>query len=267
KKISSAVKQTKHLSLASLRITKTPEEIAKIKKACEIGDKAFSYILEQIKPEMTELQIAALLEIFIKTHGAEISFPSIVAFEENAAIPHHKTGNKKLKINNLILIDFGVKYNNYCSDMTRTIFFGKPKNEQKQAYETVLKAQQNAIQYYTREIKRTKNVTASQLDKVAREHIISQGYPSIPHSLGHGIGLQVHEAPRLSPTSKETLAEGMVFSIEPGIYLPALPVRQAGGRQVSPGFGIRIEDLFAIQNNKLIQLTKSQQKLLEVDTT
>lgn len=255
KRIISIVKKTKHVSLSALRITKTAKEIAKIKKACKIGDQAFLYILKQLKPEMTEIQIASLLEIYIKQQGADISFPSIVAFGANAAVPHHKTGKTKLKKNNLILFDFGVKYNNYCSDMTRTIFFGKATAEQKKMYEIVLKAQQSAIQQYNNEaMKQSKFVYAKNLDNTARSYIIEHGYPSIPHSLGHGIGLELHEAPRLSPTSREILFEGMVFSIEPGIYLP-------------DRFGIRIEDLFAIENGKLIQLTKSSQKLIEVEIT
>lgn len=153
------------------------------------------------------------------------------------------------------MFDFGVKYNNYCSDMTRTIFFGKATAEQKKMYEIVLKAQQSAIQQYNNEaMKQSKFVYAKNLDNTARSYIIEHGYPSIPHGLGHGIGLELHEAPRLSPTSQEILFEGMVFSIEPGIYLP-------------DRFGIRIEDLFAIENGKLIQLTKSSQKLIEVEIT
>ena len=252
KKIETVIKKSKHFDLKQIRIIKHDEEITKIKNACEIGDKAFSYIFKQIKLEMTEKEIAFLLETFIKKQGAQTSFDTIVAFGPNAAVPHHKTGDKKLKKNDLILLDFGVKYENYCSDMTRTVFFGKANVEQKKVYEIVLAAQKLAIEQFSNlAIKQSKTVNAADIDKVARSYIISQGFPSIPHSLGHGIGLQVHEVPSLSPNSKSVLSEGMVFSIEPGIYLP-------------DNLGVRIEDLFAIQNNKLIQLTKSPSSLIEL---
>ncbi len=241
-----------HFSISDLRMIKDSNEVSAIKTACQIGDKAFTYILKHIKAGITEKQLAFELELFVKKQGANLSFPSIVAFGANAAVPHHQTSDKRLKPNSFVLLDFGVRFENYCSDMTRTIFFGKENDRQKRMYQTVLKAQKKAIDllynklvYYTQEIK------ASEVDKAARGYIISQGYPSIPHSLGHGIGLEVHEAPSLSPRSKQALENGMVFSIEPGIYIPHYG-------------GVRIEDLFAIQNNKLIQLTKSQKNLTEL---
>jgi Xaa-Pro aminopeptidase len=261
KKILSAIKKTRHFDLKTLRIKKQKEEIEKIKKACAIGDKAFSYILKKIKLGMTEKEIAFLLETFMGKHGCKLSFPTIVAFAENAAIPHHKTGNRKLNKNEFILIDFGVKYEEYCSDMTRTFFFGKANKEQRKVYQTVLTAQQKAIEYITLSLLRRqesmdsrireKDIVGSHVDNVAREYIVNKGYPTIPHSLGHGIGLQVHEAPSLSPNSQAILADAMVFSIEPGIYLP-------------DKFGVRIEDIFTIQNGKLVQLTMSPKKLLEL---
>ena len=141
----------------------------------------------------------------------------------------------------------GIKYENYCSDMTRTIFIGQPTDEQKKIYQTVLTSQELAIEQFNNETmkqKEIKQIHANEIDKVASDFITSRGFPSIPHSLGHGIGLEVHEAPHLSPKSKEILTNGMVFSIEPGIYLP-------------DNMGVRIEDLFTIQNNELTQLTKS----------
>ena len=192
------------------------------------------------------------MEYFIKKHGAELSFPSIVAFGKNSSVPHHQTGNTKLTERiKLILLDFGVKYENYCSDMTRTIFFGKPSEKQKKIFEVVLEAQQKAANFLGSAIKFGKKVSASEVDKAARDYIISKGYLTIPHSLGHGIGLEVHEHPSLSPRSKDTLKEGMVFSIEPGIYLPNFG-------------GVRVEDLFVIQKNTLNQLTLSSKKLTVV---
>jgi Xaa-Pro aminopeptidase len=137
--------------------------------------------------------------------------------------------------------------------MTRTFFFGKATNEQKHAYQTVLGAQKKAIELLDHKLvyDPLSKIMVASIDKVARDYIIKEGYPSIPHSLGHGIGLEVHEAPSLSPRSKQIITNGIVFSIEPGIYIP-------------DKFGVRIEDLFAIVNNKLVQLTKSPSKLLEI---
>ncbi len=250
-KIAPVTKQQQHFTLRSLRIQKEPDEIKKIKKACTIGDKIFSYIVKKIQVGMTEKEIAFLLETFIRRNGAEPSFPTIVAFGANAAVPHHKTGKQKLKLNQFVLLDFGVKYDNYCSDMTRTIFLGTANKEQKKAYQSVKVAQQKAIEYIEKQLQTKQSVKASETDNAARSYLISKGFPSFPHSLGHGIGLEVHEAPFLSPQSEYLLNEGMVFSIEPGIY-------------INDKFGIRIEDLFAIQKGKLVKLTKSQRSFIEI---
>ncbi len=270
KRISIHVKRVKHFDLSELRAVKEPQEIAVIKKACELGDRAFAYILKKIKEGLSEKEVALEIEMFLRKNGADNSFSTIVAFEENAAIPHHKTGNRKLKKNEIVLLDFGVKYKNYCSDMTRTVFFGKATGEKKRMYNTVLEAQRKAVEFLNKSLMKNysssersesrsykfstssnKNVIkAMDVDKAARSRIISQKYPTIPHSLGHGIGLEVHEAPSLFPKSNDELKSGMVFSIEPGIYLPN-------------DVGVRIEDLFTIQNNKLIQLTKAPKNLIE----
>jgi len=242
-----------HRSVESLRIIKSSKEISKIEKACTLSDKTFDYILKKIKLGISEKELAFEIEFFIKKHGADISFRPIVAFGKNSSIPHHQSENLKLKTDNIILLDLGVKLNNYCSDMTRTVFFGKPTREQKRMYETVLEAQQKAIQQFSNlSMRRPKEqVKASEIDKAAREYIISKGYKSIPHSLGHGIGIDVHEAPHLSPKSKDILKEGMVFSIEPGIYIP--------------GFGgVRIEDLVTLEKNGPRLLTHSPRTLIEI---
>jgi len=259
KAIKKHFKNLKHFEVSNLRSIKEKWEIQKIKKACELGDKTFKFILGKIKVGVTEKQVAQELEKFIEENGAEFSFPPIVAFGKNSSIPHHQTSNKRLTINDkLILLDFGVRWENYCSDMTRTIFFGKPDSKQKKIYEAVLKTQQEAVKFIEFSIKAGKQLKASDVDKVARDYIISKGYPSIPHSLGHGVGLEVHEHPHLSPKSKEVLKEGMVFSIEPGIYLPA-------GRYGIPDFGgVRIEDLFILQKDGLKQITNSPKNLIIV---
>ncbi len=250
--------------LTALRIIKTAEEIQLIKKACELGDKAFSYIIKKLKAGMTEKEVASDIDVSIKKLGGDSSFPTIVAFGSNASRPHHVPTERKLQLGDMVLLDFGAKLNNYCSDMTRTICFGKPTAKQKKVYQTVLAAQLAAIEYivlsllrrsqmpeWVQESTRKQYIKASQVDKIARNFIISKGFPNMPHSLGHGIGLEVHEAPRLSPSSKDVLKEGMVFSIEPGIYL-------------ADEMGVRIEDLFAIQDNQLIQLTNAPRELIEI---
>jgi Xaa-Pro aminopeptidase len=243
KALDKKIKKIIDLPIRNLRTIKTKQEISQIKKACDIANKALVTVQPGIKPGVTEEEVAFQIEIAIRKLGAHIAFPTIVAFGKNAAIPHHTTDNTRLKTNDLILIDFGATYNGYCSDMTRTFFVGEPKSEWRKAYKIVKDAQKKSVDLvYHILTYDTQVIKASDVDKAARDYIVSQGYPSIPHSLGHGIGLEVHEAPSLSPNSKDLLEDGMVFSIEPGIYLQGK-------------LGIRIEDLFAIKKNKLVQLT------------
>lgn len=252
KALSKHFKTTKHFDVSNLRSIKTEGEISKIEKACKIGDLAFEFILKRIKIGVTEKEVAKELEDFIRSKGVLISFPTIVAFGKNAAIPHHETGNTKLTgKGEFILLDFGVKFENYCSDMTRTVFFGEPTDKQKEIYETVLVVQQKVVDYIRSAVKDGKEIKTTDVDKIARDYIVFKGYPTIPHSLGHGIGLEVHEHPSLSPKSKETLKEGMVFSIEPGIYIPDLG-------------GVRIEDLFVLEHNGLRQITRSPKQVISV---
>lgn len=249
KKLTQTVGKMSHVVLHSLRIIKNPDEISKIEKACKLGDKTFNYILKEIKLGISEKELAIKIEIFIKENLADISFPPIVAFGKNSALPHHVPTTYKLQPNSIVLLDFGVKLNNYCSDMTRTIFFCKAPAEFKKTYNTVLESQKLAIDSISR--CHAEFISTSQIDKVARDYIISKGYPTIPHSLGHGIGLEVHEAPSLSPKSKDILKEGMVFSIEPGIYIPNFG-------------GVRIEDLVVLEKSGPRLLTHSPKTLIEL---
>ena len=239
--------------ISTLRAQKTSDEIKAIKKACALGDKAFSFILDKLISGVSEKKIALEFEYFIKSHGATLSFDTIVAFGSHASKPHHVSTETKLKKNQFVLIDCGVKLNNYCSDMTRTIFFGKATEKQKRAYKSVLTAQKKAIELFTTMAKTQLkiSVSAQALDKVARDYLTANNFADMPHSLGHGIGLEVHESPRLTPLSEEELQRGHVFSIEPGIYFP-------------DKFGIRIEDIFAVANDRLISLTKSPKKFIEI---
>lgn len=249
KAISSLFPKKKGISLHKLREKKDDDEVLRLKKACQIGDKTFDYITKRIFENQSEKQIAAEMEYVMRRQHAEPSFRTIVASGKNAAIPHHMTSEKKVQINAFLLFDFGVRYKNYCSDMSRTIVIGKATPEQKKIYDTVLMAQQQAVEYIEAALQQGRPVKGADADTAARSFIASVGYPSIPHSLGHGIGIDVHELPRLSTGSQSVLTDGMIFSIEPGIYIPNIG-------------GVRIEDLYTIQKNKLIQLTKAPKKEL-----
>lgn len=244
------------------RIVKDEQEIENLKKAAALTDKTFSHILSKIKLGVTEYQLAAELKYFIEKNGGGIAFEPIVAFGPNSAIPHHHTSDQRLTTkDNIILFDFAASWNSYCADMTRTVFFGKAKPELKRMYETVKAAQEKAIKYLQNVIPdlvgdqdsrlRGNDRIPSKVDQIARDYIISQGFPSIPHSTGHGIGLQVHELPHVSPNDKTILKPGMVITVEPGIYNPKIG-------------GIRIEDDILITKTGIEVLTKSNKDLIEL---
>lgn len=233
------------INLDEIRTIKNLNEINILKKACKITDLAFEYIIKNLKLNITEKEASSLLENFIKNHNSDISFKPIIAFGKNSSSPHHQSGKTKLKKNSIVLIDFGVKYMNYCSDMTRTIYFGKPPEKFKKIYKTVLNSQLKAFE------KIKINVNIKDIDEISRSYLIQNGYPSIPHSLGHGIGLEVHEKPNISPYSNDQIKNGMIFSLEPGVYIPNFG-------------GIRIEDLVLVKNNKPMWITNSKKELIEL---
>ncbi len=210
--------------LEELREKKTKEEIEKVKKAIEISEKALKKIIYNTNPlDFDEKELKAELEYYMTKYGAEgFAFDTIVAFDENASLPHYKTGSNNKKPEKLILIDFGAKYQNYCSDITRT-FILKEEKKIIEVYETVLEAQLRAIELAK------EGELAANLDKAARE-IIEKKYPEkFVHSLGHMFGIQIHEGKRLYYTQQWKLERGHLFTIEPGVYLEG-------------EFGIRIED-------------------------
>lgn len=219
-----------------------------IQSACEIAEKGFLDLLPQIKEGMTETEVAAILEFNMRKYGAEgTSFATIVAFGAHAAVPHHETGDRKLRFGDEILIDFGCKKSGYCSDITRTFLFGDDKKHEefKKAYDAVLKAHLLVLE------KLESGMTGKQGDAIAREYLQSKGYGHLfTHSLGHGIGLNVHEFPSVSPKGDAVLVDGMVFSDEPGVYLEG-------------EYGIRIEDTVTLENGKLKSfMTKTDKNLL-----
>ena len=211
-------------------------EIENIAKACDIAESAFNLLLPAIKEGMTETEVAALLEYNMRKLGAEgLSFETIVAFGAHAAVPHHVTGDTKLCFGDEILIDFGCRVNGYCSDITRTFLFGDDgKHEDfKKAYAHVLRAHELAKENIVA------GMTGKEADAIARDYLKENGYGELfTHSLGHGIGLNVHEMPYVSPRGETPLENGMVFSDEPGVY-------QAGE------YGIRIEDTVMLKDGKI----------------
>ena len=230
-----------------LRLIKSEQEISLIRKAAKVGDKAFEFIRKIIKVGVSEKTLAVELEYFIKKRAGNIAFSPIVAFNQNAAIPHYLPSRTcYLKPNSLILLDFGAKVNGYCSDMTRVIFFGKPTSNQVKAYHAVLETQQTALK------KLKAGIKCAAADKLAKKFLTDKGYLEFPHGLGHGVGLAVHEAPRLKTDSRETLDCNMVVTVEPGIYFPK-------------DYGIRIEDLVVLKKDGVEVLTKAPKELLIIN--
>lgn len=201
-----------------LRIVKDPDEIAILKKAGEHGSKGLDHLLTLIKEGVTEQQLQDAVSIFWLTHGIhKRSFDPIIAFGPHSAIPHHETSSRKLQKGDTILIDMGVIHKHYCSDMTRTLFFGEPPPEMKKVYNIVKEAQEKALALCK------PGTQICDLDKTARDHIDSQGYgKQFVHRLGHGVGLDIHEAPNVREDTNFPLTPGMVITIEPGIYIPNL---------------------------------------------
>lgn len=234
--------------LATAMSVKNAWEMERIQKACEIAEDAFLALLPEIKEGMTEIEVAALLEYNMRKLGAQgTSFDTIVAFGAHAAVPHHETGNTKLKFGDEILIDFGCRVDGYCSDITRTFLFGDDKKHEefKKAYAAVLTAHELVKE------KGVAGMTGVEMDAIARDYLKSQGYGELfTHSLGHGIGLNVHEAPSISPKGATKLENGMVFSDEPGVY-------------VAGEYGIRIEDTVRLENGRIKSfMSKTDKNLL-----
>ena len=226
---------------------KDEDELSRIKKSCEIADKAFLDTLGAFKEGMTENEAAAELEYRMRKFGASgTSFDTIMAFGEGSSVPHHETGNRKLKFGDIILVDFGCKWGGYCSDCTRTFLFGDDKKHEefKKAYAHVLNAHMAAKEQIT------EGMTGKAADESARAVLRQAGLDKhFTHSLGHGIGINIHEFPRLSPRSTDILKNGMVFSDEPGVYFEG-------------DFGIRIEDSVTLVGGKVVSLTNTDKKLL-----
>ena len=233
-----------HGIVENLRMIKTPEEIRLITKAQRIAEKVFQEVRKDLKVGKTEQQIAWEIEKLGHEFGADtISFPAIVGFHQNSASPHHQNSTRKLKKGDVVLIDMGMMYKGYCSDMTRMIFTKKPTAFEAKIYNTVLEAQETAIKKLKADIK------GNIADKWSRDIIAKAGYgKTFGHSLGHGIGLEVHEGPSLSQGYEEPIPEGTIVTVEPGIYL-------------ENSFGVRIEYMVLVKRNHVENLTKIPKNL------
>ncbi|MGI6588991.1 MAG: M24 family metallopeptidase [Peptococcia bacterium] len=225
-----------------LRKIKSVEELKLLKKAIEISDKAFLHILEVIHPGLTEKEVALELEFFMRRlGGTRNAFETIVASENRSALPHGVASTRVIQTGDLVLMDFGTVYQGYHSDLTRTLVLGEPDALQWERYMLILKAQEAVF----REIQ--PGMKACEADALARNLIKEAGYgKNFGHSLGHGVGLEIHEGPSLSPRDETILEPGMVVTVEPGIY-------------ISGWGGIRIEDMLVITPGGCERLTKSPQ--------
>lgn len=230
-----------------LRAIKKPWELERIAQAERIGDLAFEKVLSDIKPGMTELEVAALIEYYLKSNGAEnLSFSTIVASGINSSMPHAMPSNKKIENGDFLTMDFGCIYKGYCSDMTRTIVVGKASVEQKRIYQLVLDAQMAALEFIKA------GYMGCEIDSVARKIIYDAGYEGcFGHGLGHSVGLYIHEDPRLSPKDQKIIQPNMTVTVEPGIY-----IKDFGG--------VRIEDLVCVTEAGAVNYTHSDKNLIEL---
>ena len=226
------------------RMIKDEEELSNIIKACNITDECFKYILTYIKPGMTEKQIAKEIENYYNERTDGTSFDPIVASGENTSKPHAVPSNRKIQERDIITIDMGCKVNGYCSDMTRTIFVGEPTDGMKKIYDLVLKNQNIALEQYK------DGASTRQITKIIENDLKLNGYDLI-HGLGHGVGLEIHEAPYMSYRLDNFLRENMVVTDEPGIYIPGK-------------FGVRIEDTVQITKFGCISLTNSEKNIIMI---
>ena len=232
-------------TVETLRLIKDANEIKKIQKAESIGDTTFKHILSYIKIGMTEKEIALELEMHMKKLGAsKLSFDTIVASGENSSKPHAQPTDRRIKKGDFLKMDFGCVYEDYCSDMTRTIVIGEASEKHKEIYNIVLEAQMKAIATVKAGVK------AKEIDAIARDYIKSKGYgENFGHGLGHGLGRYIHEDPRVSPKGDIVLQPGMVITIEPGIYIPSFG-------------GVRIEDVVVVTEEGCNNLTNSPKELI-----
>ncbi len=230
--------------IKDLRIIKDEHELALIQKAVTLTDQAFAHILKMVKPGISELEVAIELEFYMRRLGASgPSFDYIVASGKRGSLPHGVATEKRIEPGELVTIDFGCVYQGYYSDMTRNFIFGQPDKKQSEIYQLVLTAQETALQ------KLQVGMSCQEVDSLARDVINKANYGQyFGHGLGHGVGLNIHEAPTLSPIGTGALEEGMIITIEPGIY-------------IADWGGVRIEDMVLVKQDSSTILTKTSKQL------
>ena len=233
----------------SLRLCKDDREVAFVREAVRLADEALTGVLPLVRPGQTEREVALQLELFMRRHGAErVAFDIIVASGPRAALPHGTASARAMREGDLVIMDFGAVWRGYSSDITRTVVLGQPDAHQQEIYDIVLEAQQQG----TRAIRA--GIAANEVDAAARGVIEWYGYGRyFGHSTGHGLGLNIHEAPRLSSTDGTVLLPGMIVTIEPGIYLPGWG-------------GVRLEDTVMVEENGCRVLTRSLKEQIFIRT-
>lgn len=233
--------------IENIRSVKDEDEIARIRKAQEISDAAFKEILKHIKEGVSEKELAALLGYTLLQKGADdLAFPIIVASGPNGSLPHAVPGERTFKPGDFITMDFGAEYKGYKSDMTRTVALGAVSDKQREVYDTVL-----AANFASLKVARA-GMSGSDIDKAGRDIINKAGYGDyFGHGTGHGVGIDIHEAPTASPRSTTLVKENQTLTIEPGIYLPG-------------AFGVRIEDLVVLKESGVENLSSSPKELIEL---
>lgn len=242
--------------IEDLRTCKRQDEIDSIKRASGLTDDCYTAVLKVLVPGVFESDIAMIIESFFKRQGADSAFSPIVAFGKNTSKPHYAPDGKgaQLKERDIVLLDFGARVNGYCSDMTRMVFVGKPYSQWTTAYATLLETQRQVIDYMTScsdVLKHQNNISGGTADEIARTYLKKAGYEPYPHSLGHGLGLDIHESPRLYKDIEAVLLPGMVITIEPGIY-------------IEEKFGMRIEDTILISESGIEILTHTTKELFVI---
>jgi Xaa-Pro aminopeptidase len=232
----------------SLRAIKEQGEIKLLEEAAALADAAMEQMLSKVQPGMRERQVAWELERFLRERGSEpIPFELIVASGANSALPHAQPTERPIRPDEPVVIDIGAQLGGYCSDLSRTICLGEPDQTLARIYEIVLEAQLAAVEAIAA------GMSGEQVDHIARDVIEQAGYgEAFGHGLGHGVGLAPHEQPRLGPGSKDILAEGMVFTIEPGIYIKGWG-------------GVRVEDMVVLEKGNVRLLTKAKKALRRED--
>jgi Xaa-Pro aminopeptidase len=230
-----------------LRMVKDEEELAIMAEAALIGCRLFEHMLGFIRPGLAEVEVAAELEYQARLHGAEgMSFETIVASGVRSALPHGKASSAQLPRKGFVTLDFGIIREGYCSDMTRTVYLGKPAREERNVYGAVLEAQENAVNAVEA------GISCGEVDEAARSVLRKAGLAdAFTHSTGHGVGLEIHEPPRVGAGQKTKLQPGMVVTIEPGVYW--------AGK-----YGIRIEDMVAVTDTGSKVLTPAPKALIEL---